>query len=116
MRLPSWPVQSVLWPIRAPLHQRSGVEVCVDLRRGDMDNCLREVGQSTSVIHVQMGEEDVSHVSRAMSQGGQLLDGGLFWEEDAVHEIRELPHCWRRVGAITHSPAGVDEGNPLGGI
>src|SRR3989304_5954071 len=67
MRLPSGPVQCVLWPIRAPLDQRSGVEVCVDLRRGRMDNCLREGGQSTSVIHVQMGEEDVSHVSRAVS-------------------------------------------------
>ena len=33
-----------------------------------------------------------------------------------MDEIRELSHRWRRVGAIKHSPAGVDQGNAIGGI
>jgi hypothetical protein len=35
-----------------------------------MDNRIREIRQSTGMIHVQMGEEDMPHVSRGVSQDG----------------------------------------------
>jgi len=96
-------------PIGTPLKQRPRAEECIDLTLRGVDGCLGEVRQTTGMIHVKMGQEDVLHISRVVPQSGNLPNSRLVRIKGAVHNACELANRGCRLCAIAHPPTCVNK-------
>ena len=115
MRPPLGPMRPMFRPIGTPLKQRPGAEECIDLTLRGVDGCLGKVRQTTGMIHVKMGQEDVLHISRVVPQSGNLPNSRLVRIKGAVHNACELANRGCRLCAIAHPPACVNKEEPVVG-
>jgi hypothetical protein len=81
-----------------------------------MDGRCREIGQPARVIEVEVRQKDVFYLCRIVTQRFDLPDGRLIQVTGTAAKARELPHDWRRGDAITHSPAGINQRQPVAGV
>ncbi len=80
-----------------------------------MDPRVREVGQSTAVIHVEMGEDDVPYVCGVVAEALHLPDSGLVLRQDRLrHRDPVGAERARRVANVVQPDPRFDQDQPVG--
>jgi hypothetical protein len=81
----------------------------VELALVQVHGGVREVDQAAGVIEIEVGHDDVAHVSGGEAERGQLGERGLAHVEGGAGEPTEVAGQERGVAALGAAPAGVDQ-------